>query len=50
MAKIGVQEAVAKLKGRHVRKNVNTGNPLITQKNAKAYFKKVEKKLGGPAG
>jgi ribose transport system substrate-binding protein len=50
MAKIGVQEAVAKLKGHRVRKNVNTGNPLVTRKNAKAYFKKVEKKLGGPAG
>jgi ribose transport system substrate-binding protein len=48
MAKIAVQEAVAKVKGRSVRKNVNTGNPLITQKNAKAYFKKAEKKLGGP--
>jgi ribose transport system substrate-binding protein len=49
MAKIAVQEAVAKVKGRSVRKNVNTGNPLITQKNAKAYFKKAERKLGGPA-
>ena len=49
MAKKAVQEAVAKVKGRSVRKNVNTGNPLITRKNAKAYFKKVERKLGGPA-
>jgi ABC-type sugar transport system substrate-binding protein len=50
MAKIGVQEAVAKVKGRKVRKSVNTGNPLVTQKNAQAYFNKVEKKLGGSAG
>jgi hypothetical protein len=40
---------VAKVKGRSVRKNVNTGNPLIDRHNAKAYFKKVERKLGGPA-
>jgi ribose transport system substrate-binding protein len=50
MAKIGIQEAVAKVKGKKVRKNVNTGNPLVTQKNAQAYFKKAEKKLGGAAG
>jgi hypothetical protein len=50
MAKIGVQEAVAKVRGKKVRKNVNTGNPLVTQKNAQAYFDKAEKKLGGAAG
>ena len=49
MAKTAVQEAVAKVKGRSVRRTVNTGNPLVTRKNAKAYFKKVERKLGGPA-
>jgi ribose transport system substrate-binding protein len=49
MAKTAIQEAVAKVKGRSVRKNVNTGNPLIDRHNAKAYFKKVERKLGGPA-
>jgi ribose transport system substrate-binding protein len=49
MAKTAVQEAVAKVKGRSVRKNVNTGNPLIDRHNAKAYFHKVERKLGGPA-
>jgi ribose transport system substrate-binding protein len=48
MAKIGIQEAVAKVKGRSVRRTVDTGNPLITQKNAQAYFKRAEKKLGGP--
>lgn len=48
MAQIAVQEAVAKVRGRPVRKSVNTGNPLITQKNAKAYFKKAERKVGGP--
>jgi len=50
MARIAVKEAVAKVKGQSVRKRVNTGNPLITQKNAKAYFSKAEKKLGGPGG
>jgi hypothetical protein len=29
-----------------VKRNVNTGNPLVTQRNAKAYLAKVEKKLG----
>ena len=29
-----------------VKRNVNTVNPLVTQKNAKAYLAKVEKKLG----
>jgi ribose transport system substrate-binding protein len=48
MAKIAVQEATAKVKGKRVPKSVNTGNPLITRKNAEAYFKKAEKKLGGP--
>jgi ribose transport system substrate-binding protein len=50
MAKIAVKEAVAKAQGKQVRKNVNTGNPLITRKNAKAYFKRAERKLGGPGG
>jgi ribose transport system substrate-binding protein len=49
MAKIAVQEAAAKVKGKRVPKSVNTGNPLITRKNAQAYFRKAEKKLGGPA-
>jgi ABC-type sugar transport system substrate-binding protein len=49
-AKTGVEQAVAKVKGTKVRRNVNTGNPLVTQKNAQAYFTKAEKKLGGPAG
>jgi ribose transport system substrate-binding protein len=47
MAKIGIEEAVRAAKGQKVDKNVNTGNPLITQRNAAAYFKRVEKKLGG---
>jgi ribose transport system substrate-binding protein len=50
MAKLGIQEAVAKLKGKHVPKSVNTGNPLVTQKNAKAYFAKAERKLGRAGG
>ncbi len=47
MAQIGVEEAVRAVKHERVRRNVNTGNPLVTQQNAKAYLKKVEKKLGG---
>lgn len=47
MAKIGIEEAVKAAKGQKVDKNVNTGNPLITQRNAAAYFKRVEKRLGG---
>jgi ribose transport system substrate-binding protein len=47
MAKIAVQEAVEVAHGRKVPKNVNTGDPLITRKNASAYLKEVEKKLGG---
>jgi ribose transport system substrate-binding protein len=50
MAKIAVQEAVAKSKGKTVRKSVNTGDPLVTQQNAKAYFKIAEKKLGNSSG
>jgi ribose transport system substrate-binding protein len=46
MAKIAVQEAVAKAQGKQVRRNVNTGNPLIDKHNAQAYFKRVERKLG----
>jgi len=29
---------------------VNTGDPLVTQQNAKAYLKEAEKKLGHPNG
>jgi ribose transport system substrate-binding protein len=50
MAKIAVQEAVAKSEGKTVRKSVNTGDPLVTQQNAKAYFKTAEKKLGNSSG
>jgi ribose transport system substrate-binding protein len=50
MAKIAVQEAVAKSEGKRVKKNVNTGDPLVTQQNAKAYFKTAERKLGNPSG
>lgn len=50
MAKIAVQEAVAKSEGKTVRKSVNTGDPLVTQQNAKAYFKTAERKLGNPSG
>jgi hypothetical protein len=47
MAQIGVEEAVRAVKHKRVKRTVNTGNPLVTQQNAKAYSKKVEKKLGG---
>jgi ribose transport system substrate-binding protein len=50
MAKIAVQEAVAKSEGKTVPKDVNTGDPLVTQQNAKAYFKIAEKKLGNTSG
>jgi ribose transport system substrate-binding protein len=46
MARIAVEEAVAKVKGQSVPKNVDTGDPLVTQQNAKAYLKVAEKKLG----
>jgi ribose transport system substrate-binding protein len=46
MARIAVEEAVATIKGHKVPKNVNTGDPLVTQQNAKAYLKVAEKKLG----
>lgn len=46
MARIAVQEAVDKVKGQHVPLNVNTGDPLVTQRNAAAYLKLAEKKLG----
>jgi ribose transport system substrate-binding protein len=46
MAQIGIEEAVRAVNHEKVRRNVNTGNPLVTQQNAKAYLKKVEKKLG----
>jgi ribose transport system substrate-binding protein len=46
MAKIGVQEAIAKLHGRPVKRNVNTGARLITPQNAPKYFREVRNKLG----
>jgi ribose transport system substrate-binding protein len=47
MAQVGVEEAVRAVKHERVRRSVNTGNPLVTQQNAPAYLKKVQKKLGG---
>ncbi len=47
MAQIGIEEAARAVKHEKVKRNVNTGNPLVTQRNAKAYLAKVEKKLGG---
>jgi ribose transport system substrate-binding protein len=47
MAKVGVEEAVAKLHDKDVKKTVDTGAKLITPENAKAYFEEVRGKLGG---
>jgi ribose transport system substrate-binding protein len=47
MAQIGIEEAVRAVKHQRVKRNVNTGNPLVTQRNAQAYFDRVEEKLGG---
>jgi len=47
-AKVAVQEAAAAINGKRVPRNVNTGNPLITRKNARGYLEKAEKKPGGP--
>jgi ribose transport system substrate-binding protein len=46
MAKIGVEEAVRAAKHERVKRSVNTGNPLVTQQNAEAYLRKVQRKLG----
>ena len=47
MAKVGVEEALAKLGGKRVKKTVDTGAKLITPENAKKYFEEVRGKLGG---
>ena len=47
MAKVGVEEALKKLKGEKVDKSVNTGAKLITPENAEDYFEEVRGKLGG---
>ena len=47
MAKTGVEEALAKLKGEEVKKTVDTGAKLITPDNARDYFEEVRGKLGG---
>jgi ribose transport system substrate-binding protein len=46
MAQIGIESAVRAVEHERVRRTVNTGNPLVTQRNAQAYFDRVEKKLG----
>jgi len=46
MAEKGVEEAVAKLHGKPVKRNVNTGAKLITPQNAQKYFNQVRGKLG----
>ena len=38
MAEKGIEAAVRAVKNQRVRRNVNTGNPLVTQRNAQAYF------------
>jgi len=47
MAKVGVEEALAKLEGKPVERAVNTGAKLITPDNARDYFEEVRGKLGG---
>jgi len=47
MAKTGVEEALAKLRGEDVRRTVDTGAKLITPENARDYFEEVRWKLGG---
>jgi ribose transport system substrate-binding protein len=48
MAERGVEEAVRAVKQEDVERSVNTGNPLVTRKNAQSYLDKVQKKLGTP--
>jgi ABC-type sugar transport system substrate-binding protein len=47
MAKVGVEQAIAKLHDKPVKKTVDTGAKLITPENAKRYFEEVRGKLGG---
>jgi ABC-type sugar transport system substrate-binding protein len=47
MAKVGVEQALAKLDGKQVKATVNTGAKLITPDNARDYFEEVRGKLGG---
>jgi hypothetical protein len=47
MAEKGVEAALRAVKNQRVRRNVNTGNPVVTQRNAQEYFDRVEEKLGG---
>jgi len=47
MAKVGVEEAIAKADGKPVKEKVDTGAKLITPENAKKYFEEVRGKLGG---
>jgi ribose transport system substrate-binding protein len=46
MAEKGVEEAVAKLDGRPVKRTLNTGARLVTPDNARRYFAEVRGKLG----
>jgi hypothetical protein len=41
------QQAVRAVRHEKVRKAINTANPLVTQKNARSSFKRVERKLSG---
>jgi ribose transport system substrate-binding protein len=46
MAEKGVEEAVAKLHGKPVKRNINTGAKLIMPQNTRKYFNQVRGKLG----
>ncbi len=47
MAKVGVEQALAKLEDKDVERQVDTGAKLITPENAEEYFEEVRGKLGG---
>jgi ribose transport system substrate-binding protein len=47
MAKQGVEQALAKLRGKPVKRTIDTGAKLITPENAEEYFEEVRGKLGG---
>jgi len=47
MGRIGVETALAKLDGKRVKKEVDTGSRLVEPGNAEKYFAEVRDKLGG---
>jgi ABC-type sugar transport system substrate-binding protein len=47
MGKLGVETAVAKLRGDRVKPKINTGAALIEGATADRYFERVRERLGG---